>query len=291
MKKLLITGVAFAALTVAPALAADMPRKAPVYMPPPPPVLSWNGWYVGLNAGAGWLRNDGTGNTLFSNDCVSAVPAGCPFAVGALNSGIPGNFDTGNNKAGFIGGGQIGYNWQWSPQFVWGIEADFQGADIKGDSNFASGDIPIGGIFPNVVTTTGEASQKLNFLGTLRGRLGWLVTPAALLYGTGGLAYGHTETDVSFAAHMTGPPTLDGSTFASSDEWRVGWTVGGGVEWMFAPNWSIKGEYLYYDLGHVTLDQTLTAANVGGGKFISAGISSEATYRGSIARAGINYHF
>jgi outer membrane immunogenic protein len=184
MKKLFLSSVAFAALTVGTALAADMPRKAPVYAPPPPPVLSWNGFYAGLNAGYGWGNNDGINNDVTSIFC-NPLLGGCApnVATNAITAAIPGVFDT--SPKGFIGGGQIGYNWQWSPQFVWGIEADFQGADIKGDATVAN-TVAIVGFAPSTVTVTGTGSQKLNFLGTVRGRLGWLAVPQLLIYGTGG---------------------------------------------------------------------------------------------------------
>src|SRR5665811_878742 len=128
MKKLFLSGVVFTALAVGPALAADMPRKAPVYMPPPPPVLSWNGWYVGLNAGAHWFNNSDI-------DIVSAPAFNCSGCVtDILNQAVVGgtaNLSNGN-KVGFIGGGQIGYNWQVT-NWLWGIEADFQGIGQSND--------------------------------------------------------------------------------------------------------------------------------------------------------------
>jgi outer membrane immunogenic protein len=135
-------------------------------------------------------------------------------------------------------------------------------------------------------------SQKLDFLGTLRGRLGWAPNGPWLVYVTGGLAYGHTETSASFAETSCGG--VNANSAASINAWRAGWTVGGGFEWMIAPRWSIKGEYLYYDLGTVTVNNTLTvpAGTPGLGPFFSVvTIASEAAYRGSIARGGINYHF
>ena len=108
--------------------------------------------------------------------------------------------------------------------------------------------------------TVVSPGTKSNFLGTLRGRLGWTPSAPWLLYVTGGLAYGHTETEVALSTHISGLcgggalGCPDASGFASKDDWRAGWTVGGGVEWMFAPRWSFKAEYLYYDLGHVNLN-------------------------------------
>jgi outer membrane immunogenic protein len=296
MKKLLLSGAAFVALAVGPAMAADLNR--PVYKapptPPPVPVLNWTGWYVGLNAGGGWSNNDGIDNSVVSTSCNPAInscaAAGHPLS-NALAAAVPLNFDTGHNS-GFIGGGQIGYNWETAP-WVYGLEADFQGADLHGDASVTNTTTVTG--FATTVTVTGAASQKIDFLGTLRGRLGWTtqsINPL-LVYVTGGLAYGQVKTDVSFSQSTTACvacPSLSSS--ASSDEWRAGWTLGGGLEWMFAPHWSLKAEYLYYDLGHVTLNQVLPLqVGAPGAFFATAGISSEAHYRGNIARGGINYHF
>jgi outer membrane immunogenic protein len=258
----------------------------------PPPVLfqSWTGWYVGLNAGGAWGNNNGVDNTINSTFCNIAIPGCGPNqASNALAAAVPGTFDTGKNS-GFIGGGQFGYNLQ-AGQFVWGLETDFQGADIHGDSSLTNS-VGVTGFPGTTATVTGEASQKIDFFGTLRGRLGWTPTAPWLIYATGGLAYGHTKTDVSFTSHFApcfcGP---DPSSSVSQDEWRAGWTVGGGVEWMFAPQWSLRGEYLYYDLGSVSVDNSLNQLNGAGARFVGVGITSDVHYKGNIARAAINYHF
>jgi outer membrane immunogenic protein len=297
MRKILLSGAAFALLAVGPALAADLPRKAPVYQPPPPPPAIWNGWYVGLNAGAGWNNND-FDNVQSSTFCNTGIfgTGGCNTVLPFFTRGAPVAFGS-DNKAGFIGGGQIGYNYQAPGSvWVWGVETDFQGADIK-RAGAVTNTVNIVG--PINLNETGVASQRLNMLGTLRGRLGWTPSAPWLLYVTGGLAYGHLETSVGFSQHISGlgvfsPFFPDRSTFISKDDWRAGWTVGGGVEWMFAPRWSFKAEYLYYDLGHQNFDSQLDTVLVVGGtttRLVGIGIASEASNKGSIARAGINYHF
>jgi outer membrane immunogenic protein len=291
MRKILLSGVAFVALAVGPALAADMPRKA--YgppPPPPPPVLSWTGWYIGLNAGGIWSNNSDFNNTVVSTFCNPALGGCAPnLATNALTAALPLSFDLGN-KAGFIGGGQFGYNYQ-TGALVWGFETDIQGTSLS-RSGIATNVVPFGGGNPSVATLSAAANQKLDVFGTLRGRLGWTPSPPWLLYATGGLAYGRVDTDVAFNSSFTacfcGP---NASTFAESDKWRAGWTAGGGVEWMFAPRWSAKAEYLYYDLGHQTLNNFLSQVNGAGTRFVEVGIASEVHNRGSIARVGVNYHF
>jgi outer membrane immunogenic protein len=288
MRKVL--GLVGAALVFAgPAFAADLPFKAPAM--PLGPVLSWTGWYIGATAGYGWT-NQGIDDSLTSTFC-NVTLVGCravdvPNASTALAAAIPPHFST--NPKGFIGGGEIGFNQQVG-QFVWGVEADLSGADIKGSDtrSFAATFAPA-----NTVNVLGSANEKLDFFGTLRGRFGFLLTPPLLVYATGGFAFGHvsattTLTETVGGACFCGPsPTVA----ASSSATLPGWTVGGGLEWMFAPQWTLKGEYLYYDLG--TLSYALPGIvqlNGAGTPFFGAGVNSTATVKGNIARVGVNFHF
>src|SRR5690242_10743769 len=124
MKKL-STAVAAIALLGTPAFAADMPVKAPP-MAPAAPVYNWTGWYAGVNAGASF----GNAKTVFN---IAPVTTGIPGALGATFPGV--GFSDREYTDGFIGGGQIGYNWQWSPLIVLGLEADFQGAAERDSTN------------------------------------------------------------------------------------------------------------------------------------------------------------
>jgi len=284
MKRISIAIVSALMLAAPTAQAADMAVKAPP--PPPAPVATWTGWYVGLNAGYGWQNRD-MDNSFAPGPCIGIVPVACTAMVTA-GSTFLNTFDT--RARGFIGGGQIGYNVQ-TNNTVWGIEADIQGANIHG-SGSAAGAAPIAGFAPIVASMTGTGSEKIDWLGTLRGRLGWTPTAPLLVYATGGLAYGRTETSASFSGSFTNNPTpVFGSTILSQSTTRAGFAVGGGFEWMFAPRWSAKAEYLYYDLGKVALNQTLIAAPVVIIASDATNVQSVAHYNGSIARAGINYHF
>jgi outer membrane immunogenic protein len=253
-------------------------------MPPPVPVLSWTGWYAGLNAGATWSNNKDI-------DIVSAGvfnPIG--FVPDIMNQGAAGataNLSNGN-KVGFIGGGQIGYNWQVT-NWLWGIEADIQGIGQSSNGVTATTSVLANNGLP--IITNLDASKKLDWLGTARARLGFLATPTLLLYGTGGLAYGEVKSS-AFISQSHAVSDTFGSTAASFSETRAGWTAGAGAEWLFAPHWSAKVEYLYYDLGDISYNAgTLNAAFTNG--FVRYGISPEVSTRfnGSIARAGVNYHF
>jgi outer membrane immunogenic protein len=267
MKKWLFAFVAFGALA-GPSLAADM--SAPAYkapLPPPPPLWSWTGFYIGANAG--WIGSSSNAITNTGSD-TGALGLGSALGAGV----IPGSI--GLSDSGFIGGGQVGYNWQVAPSWVLGIEADFDGTTAKSSTVavFPGG----GGIVP--LTTT--YSRELDTLGTVRGRVGFLSSPGLLWYGTGGLAYGETKIGSGFACATCAPPAATGS---QSSNTPVGWTVGAGVEWKFAPSWSVKAEYLYVDLGNQS--NTISYNYPTGASTLTSNVNE----RDNIVRFGINYMF
>jgi outer membrane immunogenic protein len=278
----------FSALVGGAAYAADLPsRKAP----PPPftapePVALWTGFYVGLNAGGTFGGSQSAsisaGDLLDAGPVAGAIP-GAAFAASASN------FASLNNS-GFIGGGQIGYNYQFNRNFVAGVEADIQGVTGSGSASVvgvgldsATGATPV---------TTTQIQKSLDYLGTVRGRVGYLFMPTLLLYTTGGLAYGGANFSANVLsldlANIYGP----GFGSSSYSDTRVGWTVGGGVEWMFIPNWSAKLEYLYYDLGSATTPGAYVAgANAAGALQWAYGSTASTRFNGNVVRAGVNYHF
>jgi outer membrane immunogenic protein len=269
------------------AMFAASPATAGDLLTPSQPI-GWNGFYVGGSLGGGWDGGD-IGNA-FSTICNPGV-SGCTgdAASNALGAALPRRFNT--DPSGFIGGGQIGYNVR-RGGFVGGIVTDFLAADISGSQRKADTQPIVG--FPVSITASGFGSQQLDFLGTLRGRVGWAAFDQLLIYGTGGLAYGHTELNATFSERINGScigcgpfPTI----MASSDDWRAGWTVGAGAEWMFAPRWSLRGQYLYYDLGDVSVRQRLLQTVVPDLPFYWADIKSTAHFNGSVATIGLNYQF
>ena len=294
-----IGGSVLAIAFLSAAQAADMPLKAKA--PPLPPVVSWTGWYVGLNAGGIWPNSDGVTSTALAGPCTTAFN-GCrsvPSYSTTLATGSA--FNTGlGNGAGFIGGGQFGYNWQFNGRGVAGFETDIAWTNQSRGANFASG-TPNPGFpgFPEIYTAT--VSSHLDYLGTVRGRLGFLAAPSFLLYGTGGLAYGGArgstvESAVVPACAATGS-TCSGLGGGGFSQVRVGWTAGVGGEWMFAPNWSAKLEYLYYDLGSVNYATALSQFCTGVGCAVNGGVLASTTgntslrYTGSILRVGVDWHF
>ncbi len=296
MKKVFFAATAFAlALTIGSAFAADLPRyKAPPPPPPPPPPM-WTGFYVGLNAGYTWSSSNSINFTSFPGPCDPASGGGCTAIPNySLLSAFAATGVVSANNSGFIGGGQIGYNWQfYNGAVVAGVEADIQGiAGSNQRGTFASiMPSPAFPAQPHVSVTA--ASRSLDYLGTVRGRLGWLFTPTLLVYGTGGLAYGGVSLNYSIAQQcLLCSWTVAPFAAASFADTRVGWTAGGGLEWMFMPNWSAKIEYLYYDLGNVSLNSVIIGTNPANGPlFLSSFPQARTRFDGNIVRAGVNYHF
>ena len=275
MKKLLLASFTFGAL-IAPAAAADMPIKAPRYVAPPP---TWSGFYAGLNAG--WVDSQNSLSTVATPtpDAALGVIPGVSEGLAALSSGsIPAG-----SRSGFIGGGQIGYNWQLG-SLVAGIEADIQGLSQSGGAGSVTTTAVVVGV---PVTSTQTASLSTKYLGTVRGRLGLLLTPTWLVYATGGLAYGGVDASTSLV--QSGTNGFVGTGAGSLSDTRAGWAAGGGVEWMFAQRWSAKGEYLHYDLGTSSFASASTS-----GFFatpVYQNVLSSAHFEGNLVRAGVNYHF
>ncbi len=199
MKKYLLASVAALGLVAAGAAsAADLPSRkgpiaAPVYMPP---AFTWTGFYVGANAGYGWGNVNANG---FAN-------------VGDLD--------------GFVGGGQIGYNYQMG-QFVLGLEADLQAADLSSGNNL------------------GLVRVKTDYFGTVRARVG-VAFDRFMPYITGGWAYGNVKTSI---------PAL---AFSSDRSHTGGYAVGGGLEYAITNNLIAGVEYLYVDLGEKSILNTGT---------------------------------
>lgn len=192
MKKYLLASVAALGLVAAGAAsAADLPSRkgpvaAPVYMPP---AFTWTGFYVGANAGYAWGNVNTNGFTLTNT----------------------GDLD------GFVGGAQVGYNYQMG-QFVVGLEADIQGADLSTGN------------------TLGGLRVKTDYFGTVRARVG-VAFDRFMPYVTGGWAYGNVKTSI---------PAL---AFSSDASHTGGWALGGGLEYAVTNNIVAGVEYLYVDLG------------------------------------------
>lgn len=211
-----ITAVTAILMTSATAYAAD----AIIYQAPAPMIVadtfSWTGGYIGVNAGYGF------GSIKFKDTVENDTNAYEP--------------------RGFIGGVQAGYNWQFD-QFVAGIEADFQGSSMKQSYSITE-------TFGNEYDY-GTEESRIKWFGTVRGRLGGVVSDRTLLYGTAGLAYGKVDAKVTMTYGIAN--TIIDHLERNLSTTRTGWTAGAGAEHAFTDNVTFKVEYLYTDLGKASM--------------------------------------
>jgi outer membrane immunogenic protein len=221
--------------------AADLGAR-PVYKAPPAPapMFSWTGFYIGGHAGYGWGRNDFTDT------------AGSVGAVGATY---------GNDTDGFLGGVQAGFDYQFAPNWVLGIEGQVSWANIDGSTGY------VPALFPTTF------SNNVDWISSVTGRLGFTPGSNWLIYGKGGVAWADFDQTVSTAAATV-----------TNSQTRTGWTAGAGIEYAFAPGWSAKVEYQYYDFGKDTYDFSPVGGAAGFGPFdVDSQIHT--------VKAGINWRF
>ncbi len=238
---------ALALLTIPVAASAADLKPAPVYTKAPmmAPVFSWTGFYIGGNIGGAWARH-GVTDSLF---------------------GV--NFDNGSNNGTFIGGGQLGLNYQIN-NFVLGVEGDFDwGANNNNTGN---------GVFVPGLGQTIRVSSNDTWIATAAARFG-VAVDRVLFYGKAGGGWvgnnGFTVTNVTTGASITG----------SNSNTASGWLVGAGIEWAFAGNWSAKFEYDYLGLSGRTF--TVPAGSV----FLAADTFTTGGNSIQMAKVGINYRF
>jgi outer membrane immunogenic protein len=266
MRQALIAIIGFAVLISTPTLAADIATKAP-----PKPVAAphtWTGWYVGVTAGYGF----GNTSQSLSNDAGEANVG--PPSTHPLPSGL--------HPDGFVGGVEAGYNYQ-TGSFLAGLDADFSYSGLRQTAS-AIGPPFIGGTLQTTVTT------KLDWFGTVRGRLGVLPTNNLLLYGTGGFAYGDVQTS-TIGVNVAAPPCNGpgGFIYCASGKTSgisVGWTAGAGLQYALSSHWMIKAEYLYIDLGKKSVTYPDLDAPLPGGTF-----TSTTNFTANIVRVGADYAF
>ena len=268
LKKIFLAGTMLAAMTGL-AAAADLPSRMapPVYAPPPLPTFTWTGAYFGVNAGYAF-DHEGDFRTQ------ETLP-GTTIRRQKVSSD------------GFTGGGQIGYNYQFGGfgglggtggGIVVGVEADAAYTDLSRTRTLAYGaDAPI-----SLFGTTTSYRSGLDYLGTIRGRIGYSFGQF-LVYGTGGFAYGGVDNRVTVAGFGTG----------RNDSTETGYTYGGGIEYALPTSSflnffkssavTLKAEYLHYDLGR----STVRVNAPGGANFATARVTND----GDLARIGLNYKF
>ena len=256
MKKILLTAAALATFVAAPAMAADL--RAPAYKAPPPPpvpVYSWTGCYIGGNVGGGWARTDQT----------QIAKVGGPAI-------IPNNDFGRSEGTQVIGGGQVGCDYQFAGNWVVGVQGMADYSNIR-----SSHVVPTA--FPGFPVGAFISNNRVNYTVTATGRIGYLFAPQVLAYVKGGGAW--ANQDHNFIGTI--PAVFLSETANNVD--RFGWTVGAGLEWMFAPGWSVFGEYNYMDFGRKDIGFIAGPTTVGPPDIVSTRLTVQT------ALVGVNYKF
>jgi len=267
-------GIAGAALVLGTALAsygsamaADLPIKAPAAAQP-----TWTGLYLGASLGARWATNDWQTSDIAPN-----------FGAGALvlTAGTGGAI----NSVAARFGGYLGYNWQVANAWVAGLEADFGWANNSKTANPIPG--TVGLFFGNPFTGLPTATVKETWDGSLRGRLGYLLAPATLLYGTGGVAWQSLELNANCTLVPGNSFCAGGAHDETYTTTRVGWTVGGGVEHVIGRSWLARVDYRYADFG--SFSQAFFPSGVGVG--FDDRFTAHVKARTHTATVGLAYKF
>lgn len=244
----------------------EMKQVAPA---PPECDFSWTGFYLGGNVGYGWNNSDVDFEPL---------PDAATFVF--LN---PQTLEP--DPSGVIGGGQLGFNWQIGKWFVIGAETDFQGTDIEDNDRVEAFEgFTANGTNPDRFLA---AHERVQWLGTVRGRIGIAPWCRMLIYGTGGLAYGN----VDYSAQTNfGTTFFHGAAYpVDFTETNTGWCAGGGIEYAITHHWTVKVEYLHYDLG----DESRTAIEriAGVPPAVPFFVHYNFDTSGDIVRGGVNFKF
>ena len=212
MKKFLLGTVGLVALGIAPAMAADMPVKAPYTKAPVAPVYDWSGFYIGANAGGGWSHKCWDVSNILGVTLPTVLPDGC------------------QDPSGGVAGGQIGYRWQ-SASWVFGLEASGDWANLKGSSASPL----LAGTILNVTN-----QSKIDGLGFFTGQVG-VAFNNVLWYIKGGAAVAGDK--------YTGSLTVNGFPLDNASETRVGGVIGTGLEYGLTPNIIIGVDYQHAFMG------------------------------------------
>jgi outer membrane immunogenic protein len=209
-------------------MAADMPIKSPV----PRVVSDWTGFYIGVHGGYGWARPSITDFDLNRSNPFVEANEGLSLHASKLR--------------GAVFGGHAGYNWQWGQRGVVGFEIDYSAANIKSTQGATTTVTDVGTGDVDVLKRTLQA--KLDGLASARARIGFLVGPELLLYGTGGVAWGHTKlTDTVIETLESGGSFVRVSRASAN---HFGWVAGAGAEWkLWDTGMMVRIEYLHYDFG------------------------------------------
>jgi len=262
----------FGIVAIAGIQAANAADMEPPYLkaPPPVPVFSWTGFYIGGNLGGSSFTQNFKGT--------QATPFGSTAFSGNAGS---------NGDSGLLGGGQIGFNYEFPAHVVVGIEADGDWSDVTGTAG-ACATFTSGG-FAGLPAGCATNNTSFKDFGTVRGRLGYaLPWGPVMIYGTGGWAWANVSGNSTVNCLGIGcgaaslPFTGGTATFSNTPS---GWTAGGGIEWAFLPNWTARMEYLHLEFDNVLTNYSSTTS-------LGTATTHITSNNGvNVFRIGVNYLF
>jgi outer membrane immunogenic protein len=257
------------------------------------PEPNWSGFYLGGNAGYWWSQSDQITTTSSSSFINQAFSSGASSITSGLEQLATNNFSINSN--GFIGGGQVGYNYQYNKKILLGLNTDLDGL-TNSDNTYSSNKIVNLVDFSEEYAGSLAIKQRINYLGTVRARIGYLYNPTFLVYGTGGFTYGSVTVNTAWTANESLGSTIYPAIATQNNLSKVltGWTAGGGIEWLFKQVWSANIEYTYYDLNNLNSSDILSQTN--------NSVSPPTLWGSTVAnttlpvlvgaiRVGLNYHF
>lgn len=282
-----IAFVVFGALGSAGAAADEMVIAPAAFVTAPTGIFNWSGFYIGGNGG---YAGSSSSVTYGPNDAASQ--AGTCGGVGRGLCIPSGSFHT----VGPLGGGQIGYNWQVNPLWMAGVEADYQWANLTGQSTSTFHLGNVGAASNNVNLVANEAVKSF---GTVRARAGWVIVNPLVFYGTAGLAYGQVNESANMLPDGAGTLSSGGFSYAcvagrscfagSSSKTLLGYTVGGGFDYALTSHLILSAEVLYLNLG--VPKATIVAQNAAAGATPSSFTATFGVAAFAVARGGLSYKF
>ena len=250
----------------------------------------WGGWYTGLNLGGWWDRHD----------YVQAT--GTPGSNRVINPGLNPSFSSAvtnvakANPDGLITGFQVSYNQEYRYTYLVGVEADLQWLLNKNNIGRGSRSIALTDS-PSSIDTNLALTKSTRVIGTVRARAGYMMTPKWLIYGTGGLGYGMANLGVAYTAHFKGYPGTARNLAISKTgaiNYLLGWSAGGGIEWMYKKNWVARIEMLCINLGSIQKKVNLTQysdATTPPSPYSDTQVTIKVPFNQAVARVALSYRF
>ena len=264
--------VGCAGIQISAAADLPLPIKEPMVIPP---AFSWTGFYIGGNVGAGFGTTKSTLNIAPPNAIINAI-AGPGVPPITLNLPL-----ASQSTNGFLGGGQVGYNWQ-TGILVFGLEGDFDWSGLQGNA-------PCVVIFACNVKHSWEAD--------ITGRVGVVAVDRALLYLKGGVAWEQSNYSLGNSLTVGGAGGVAASVSASASATRTGGLLGMGFEYRFLDHWSTKLEYNFIDFGNESVNFPIAVAVTGVAipapitAALAGGVPITIREYQHIIKAGVNYEF